>query len=604
MFKFLRSNAKFFYWIIAATFIAFIFVAWGMDVAGSGGARQGSSTIGSVNGIEITGFAYDRAVREVQATMRRNAPDRPITANQAAMAQDQAWEQLVRERIMLEEIQRLNLTVTDAEILQIFRESPPPEILQAFVGEDGQPDMQAYYAALGDPNSGIDWHQVENYVRQNVPRQKLAQILTAGVTVSDQAVRDLYVGQAGRAVAEYMGVALNDLAADYEPSEEDVQAYYQANAGDFRQGAQGQAKIASWEVTASDRDFAEVRDLVVEIKQSIESGEQTFESAAAIYSEDATAQTGGDLGTFDRNRMVAPFTEAAFSLPVGQLSEPIRTEFGFHLIEVLEQEEEDGEVARVHARHILLKVEPSEETREAVYQQVADFRAAATSANFLSLAGEDETCQVLTPRPFLEGRDIPGLAQSSAGGRFVFRADAGDISPVYSTDRNIYVVLAEGVLPAGPRPLEDVRGQVNLALKRDRQQQEAVAKLSPAVGRVQMGEAMADVAAELGLLHAVTDTISANANVPDVGYATAFNTVALHATVGELVPEVVTTRGVFALKVLWQKPFDAEEYASRRDQLRNVLLRQKQNQALEAWFESRKAEAEIKDWRDDLMANL
>jgi len=604
MFKFLRSNAKFFYWVIAATFIAFIFVAWGMDVAGSRGMHQGASSVGAVNGVEISGFAYDRAVREMQASMRANAPDQPITANQAAIAQEQAWEQLVRERLMLEEIERLGLGVTDEEILQIFRESPPPEILQAFVGEDGMPDMQEYYAALGNPASGIDWRQVEQYVRQSVPRQKLAQILTAGVTVSEGAVRDLYLGQNGRVVAEYMGLALNDLATDYEPSDEEIEAYYQRNAGQYWQAERGKAKIAAWEVTASEADDREALDLAREIKRSLEDGDQTFANAAAIYSEDATASSGGDLGTFDRNRMVAPFTEAAFALPVGTISEPVRTDFGFHLIEVLEQEEEDGEVARVHARHILLKVEPSAETRDELFERVSEFRAAVKPGTFLTLAGDDPECEILNPRPFLEGRDIPGLAQSTAGGRFVFRAEAGQISPVLSTDRHVYVVLADGIEPAGPRPLEEVRGQVSLALKRERQREEAISRLSPAVGRVQMGEPMADVASELGLVHAVTDTISANANVPDVGYATPFNTVALHAAEGELVPEVVTGRGVFALKVLWKSPLDEEEWSARRDQLRDLLLRQKQNQALEAWFEARKEAARIEDWRDEAFLNL
>jgi parvulin-like peptidyl-prolyl isomerase len=604
MFKFLRSNAKFFYWIIAGTFIAFIFVAWGMDVAGSRGMRQGTTSVGAVNGVEISGFAYDRAVREMQASMRSNAPDQPITANQAAIAQEQAWEQLVRERLMLEEIERLGLGVTDEEILQIFRESPPPEILQAFVGEDGVPDMQAYYAALGNPASGIDWRQVEQYVRQSVPRQKLAQILTAGVTVSEDAVRDLYLRQAGRVVAEYMGLALNDMAEDYEPTEAEIEAYYNQNAGQYQQGELGKAKVAAWEVTASEADDREALELAQEIKQSIEAGEQSFADAAAIYSEDATATSGGDLGTFDRNRMVEPFTDAAFSLPVGEISEPVRTEFGFHLIEVLEREEEDGEVARVHARHILLKVEPSAETRDDLFDRVGEFRAAVKPGTFLTLAGDDPDCEILTPRPFLEGRDVPGLAQSAAGGRFVFRAEAGEISPVFSTDRHIYVVLAEGVEPAGPRPLDEVRGQVRLALQRERQREEAIAQLSPAVGRVQMGESMADVASELGLIHAVTDTISANANVPDIGYATPFNVVALQADEGQLVPEVITNRGVFALKVLWKKPLDEQDWAARRDQLRDLLLGQKQNQALEAWFEARKEEANIEDWRDDATLNL
>ncbi|MBD3221803.1 hypothetical protein GF314_11235 [bacterium] len=603
MFKFLRSNAKFFYWVIAATFVGFIFLAWGMDAAGGRGAMQQSAAVGEVNGQEISARAYDQAVRNIQASYRRNAPDRPLTANQEAMARDQAWEQLVNDRLMADEIERLGLTVTDEEVLQIFRDSPPPEILQAFVGEDGQPDMEAYYAALGDPNSGIDWTQVENWVRQSVPRTKLVQMITAGVAVSEEEIRQLYVGQSGRAVAEYMGVAFTDLEVD-EPAEGEVVAYYEDHPGEFHQGEKGLAKVVSWEIAPSPTDHDEVRALALEIKQAIESGEQTFEEAAAIFSEDGTADKGGDLGTFDRNRMVAPFTEVAFSLPVGEISEPVQTQFGFHLIEVLEQEMEDGEVARVHARHILLRVTPGEATRDAIFQRAEEFREQVTSASFLTLADQDTTCKVLSPRPFLEGRDVPGVSQSAAGSRFVFRAEPGEISPVFYTEDEVYIVMAEGIEPAGPRPLDEVRSQVVQAVKREKQRAEAQDRLSPAVGRVQMGEAMGDVAEELGLLHAVTDTISANSNVPDVGYATPFNMVALEAEPDQLVPEVETNRGLFALRVLWQEPFDAEEYAARRDQLRRVILQRRQNEVLQAWLDERRAEAEVVDHRDEAMLSI
>ena len=604
MFKFLRSNAKFFYWVIAATFIAFIFVAWGMDMAGSrgSGGATGRTSIGSVDGMDISGQQYQMAVRRIQSGMRQNNPDRPLNANQVAMTQDQAWDQMVREVILMKEIDRLDLSVTDEEVQRIFKENPPPEILAAFTDENGQPDLAAYYAALGKPGTRIDWDDAVNWVRQTVPRQKLVQMLTAGVAVSEDEARDAYRSQTGRAVAEYMGVALADLAADYTPDEAAVEAYYETHLGEFMQAPRGMASVAAWEITPNEADFDEVRALALEVKQDIEKEAFTFAEAAAIYSEDGSADNGGDLGTFDRNRMVAPFTEAAFDLAVGEISDPVRTQFGFHLIEVLEQEEEDGEVTQVHARHILLRVTPSEDTRDAIYETVDQFRNTATPQDFLSLAGADSTCEVISPRPFQEGRDIPGLRQSAAGGRFVFRADSGQISPLFFTEDYIYVVLAEGVEPEGARPLEDVRRQVELALKQERQQQEASALLSPAVGRVQMGETMADVAAELEFLHAVTDTINTTSNLPDVGYATAFNTVALEAEIGALIPEVATSRGVYALEVLWREPFDEALYAERRDRIRAIILQQKQQRALEAWFQQRLSEVTVEDYRDEVLA--
>ncbi len=602
MFKFLRSNAKFFYWVIAATFIAFIFVAWGMDVAGGGGAAGPAiGSIGSVDGVDISAQQYEMAVQQIQAGMRRNNPDRPLTANQVALAREQAWDQVVRETILYKEIAKRNLTVTDAEVLRIFKESPPPEILAAFADETGQPDLQAYYAALGNPNAGINWVQAENYVRQSVPRQKLAQMLTAGVSVSEDEVRDAYRGQTGRAVVEFMGLNLDDMAGDYQPSDAEIQAYYDSHPGDFRQDAQALCKAVAWEITPGAEDFDEVRALALEVKAEIESGARTFEEAAAVYSEDGSASNGGDLGTFDRNRMVAPFTEAAFSLPVGQISDPVETQFGFHLIEVLEQETEGGEVARVHARHILLRVTPSEATRDAVYERATAFREAATADNFMGLADADTTAKVLSPRPFFEGRDVPGLRDSAAGGRFVFRSESGAISPLYFTEDHVYIVLSEGVQPPGSQPLDRVRAQVELSLRQERQTAAARNQLAPAVARVRAGEAMADVAAELGMIHAVSDTITNAANIPEVGYATAMNTVALQTEQGTLVPEVATGRGLFAMTVLWQQPMDEELYASRREMLRTAILQQKQARALEDWFQARIAELEIRDLRDSMM---
>ncbi len=419
MFKFLRSNAKFFYWIIAATFIAFIFVAWGMDVAGSGsGPNRGATVIGSVNGVDIPAQQYEMAVRQLQANMTQNNPDRALNANQVALTRDQAWDQMVREVILLEELDRRDLKVTDDEVRRIFTENPPPALLQAFVDENGEPDMQAYRAALGNPQSGINWAQVEAWIREDVPRQKLVHMVTAGVAVSEAEVLETYRGQAGRAVAEYMGVALTDFATEFTADDGAVQAYYQAHAGEYKQAPQGLAKVATWEVTPSAADFDEVRELALTVRNEITSGQKTFEDAAAVYSEDGSASRGGDLGTFDRNRMVAPFTEAAFGLEVGQISEPIQTQFGFHLIEVLEQETDEGEteVARIHARHILLKVTAGDATRDAVYERANDFRSTVTAMDFLTLADSDSTCQVLSPSPFFRCRGLPGLRHSATGG--------------------------------------------------------------------------------------------------------------------------------------------------------------------------------------------
>jgi parvulin-like peptidyl-prolyl isomerase len=105
----------------------------------------------------------------------------------------------------------------------------------------------------------------------------------------------------------------------------------------------GTAELTSTEaITGTHGPYtdAEALALANELRERILAGED-FAALAQAYSDDTgSAANGGDLGWFGRGRMVAPFEEAAFSLPVGEVSEPIKTDFGYHLIEVTEKDAE------------------------------------------------------------------------------------------------------------------------------------------------------------------------------------------------------------------------------------------------------------------------
>jgi peptidyl-prolyl cis-trans isomerase D len=598
MFKFLRSKAKIFYWVIAASFIAFIFLAWGMDFRGNQSrGRGGGSTVGKVNGVEIPASAWSRAYQQTVAQLRQQTPDRTLTANQIAEASDRAWDQLVRGIIVDQEIERLGITATDEEVLDTFRNNPPPELLAGYVDESGQPDLARYYADLQNP--ARDWSRAEQYIRATLPQRKLQQLITAGAVVSDAEVHEAYVRQTGRAVAEWIGVLYADLGSEYEPTDDAIEAYYQANLGKYHREEQAHAYVVSWPKEPSPLDYDEVRRDLEEVRDEIVTGERTFAEAAELYSQDGTAESGGDLGTFDRRRMVPAFSDAAFSLPVGQVSEPVKTQFGYHLIEVLEHVvDESGELEKVRARHILFRVDPSSETLGEIYERAVAFRERVTADVFVETA-KAESLQVYDPPPFFRGRDIPGLKLSVSGSNYAFRAEAGEIGPVLENDDAFYLVLADGTTPAGPAPLEQVRSQVVVELKREHDRGLAEAKLSPAVGKAQLGQSLASVAAEYDLAHGVTDTLTAASNVADVGYGTAFNEVALAAPVGTLVPEVATLRGLYAVQPLWQQQFSAEDFSARSDAIRASLLARKQNSLLDDWFAQKLAAAEIVDLRDE-----
>jgi len=598
MFKLLRSRAKFFYWIIAISFILFTFIVWGAQCNRQDGpTRQGPTWVGSINGMKISAVEWDNTYRTYLAQMREQYGTNSLSVNQRARAADTVWDYLLRTKLEDQEIARLGITVDDEEILHILRNDPPASLLQQFMTETGEVDMAAYQAELANPER--DWTGVEAYLRNMLPRQRLIESVTAGVAVSDQDVRDEFDNQNRKAVAEFVGVLYNSVTVEEEPTEAEIAAYYAAHEDEFFEPEKVSVQMVRFPKEPSDLDDSDVRELAVEVRQEILDGTMDFDEAAAIYSEDGTKDEGGDLGTFDRERMVDAFTEAAFTLPVGEISQPVKTEFGYHLIEVLEQFEEDGEVARVHARHILFEITPGDETLTALYESAAAFRDDARDVGFTE-AAQDAALELLSLPPVVEGRDLSGYRETLPGTQFAFNSAAGDISRVLETEEFFYVLENLEYLPEGPSPLADVEAQIVSKITREKKSALAQEMIAPALEPLREGRDMADVAAEFGLQHAVTDTFTATGMIRDVGYNSEFNTAAMEAEPGVLVEDVTSTRGAFALKVLWKTPFDEAAFAAVADGIRDRLLMTRQNEAAEAWYVDQLAAAKIDDRRYQL----
>jgi len=278
----------------------------------------------------------------------------------------------------------------------------------------------------------------------------------------------------------------------------------------------------------------------------------------------------------------------------------VKTQFGYHLIEVTEQhmDDESGELFQVQARHILLRVTPGNDTLAMINDGAQAFADRVDGDNFVSTA-QAEGLDLLQPVAFINGRDIPALPLSLTGSQWVHAVPAGSVSRVFETSEYFYVVRAGEKFPAGVAPLEDMRSRVSLAVVRDHNKQVGLEMLNPVVGQMQMGKSMEEASAGTELVYAVSDTFGVNSNVLNVGYGTDFNKLAINGTVGTLIPEIATQRGVFALIPMWIQPVDEEEYNTRKPGLEASLLARKQAENLEEWLSAKEEAAVIEDLRFD-----
>ncbi len=601
MFKFLRSRAKIMFWIIIVTFVASIFILWGMQAGGSKSGRNNNevSTIGSINGIKITGQEWQFYYQNYINRWKQQSQGQPLTANQYVQAGEAVWDMLLKKKLEQVEIEARGLAITDAELKDILVNSPPPELLQQYMDEEGNIDMDLYYSDLHNPEH--DWSNVENYIRESTPRTRLMQEISAEAAVTDEEILVEYNKQNSRAVAEYIGVLNSSITIEEEPADSELIAWLNDNSEDYSDPEKVLLEYVKFPKIVSEQDEIEVKALAMETLAEITSGVLSFEEAAAIYSDGPSGETGGDLGTFDRTRMVEPFTEATFALPVGQISEPVKTDFGFHLIEVLEQfKDDEGEISEVHARHILFEIGVSQETLSDIYDTADLFVEAARKNGFATAAAEADSMEIISPKSVRSGWDIPGFRNTAYGTRFAFWAPDGEISEVYETETDYYVIHVLEHLPEGVAKLEDVRAQVIRAVNESAKAKLAADKLAPAITAIQNGKSLADAAEEFDITYAVTDTFTATGNIADVGYNTDFNTMALDSEVGEFVTDVTTNRGVFALSVTWAEPFDEILFEVEKENVRNNLLAIAQQEIIEQWYETQLDNADIKDNRFEI----
>src|SRR5690606_5150284 len=261
------------------------------------------------------------------------------------------------------ELRRRGIQVTETEIRQAARFSPPPEFLEnELFHTDGQFDLAKYHQFLASPAADEQLLlQLEAYYRDVIPRAKLFQQVVAGIYVPDSELWRLWRDREERVRIRYLVLDPARLVADTDVSvtQQEIEAYYKANKDEFRQNARASVRMAVLEKAVTAEDSAAARARAEALREEILAGGDFEEIARRESADPGSAAQGGDLGTFSRGQMVQPFDQAVFSLPIGQVSEPVLTQFGYHLIRV---ESRNGDEAR--ARHILIPIELTPESED------------------------------------------------------------------------------------------------------------------------------------------------------------------------------------------------------------------------------------------------
>jgi peptidyl-prolyl cis-trans isomerase D len=477
---------------------------------------------------------------------QRNQVPKPLESLYAR----QILNQLVFEKEIEYEAKRLGLAVSDQERADRIKLYVPGAFVNGnFVGMDR-------YSAEVQARFQLTVPVFEELIRQGLLEEKFRKRVTDGISVGPNELQDEFRYKNEKIKLDYAVIKPEELAAKINPADAEIKAEYEKNKSRYQipekrvvryglldttkiQGniqvsddqlkVQYQNNIQQYQVPnrvhpehilfmtvgKTDAEVDEIKKNAEDVLKQAKKGAK-FEDLAKKYSEDpGSKDKGGDLGWITQLQTVPEFEKTAFGLDKGQISDLVKTQYGFHIIKVL-----DKETARTKTFD-----EVKDSLRAPMVLQQADQQAAQAAdqlakairqSNKVSLDDLAKQYQltVSQTRPITVTDPVLELGNSKEVKDAIFRLRQNELSLPIRTDRGYVVLSVQQITPAHQGSLEEVREQVVNDLKQEEAGKLAKTKTEELANRAKAGEKFESAAKALGLEAKTSDLISRNDSIP------------------------------------------------------------------------------------------
>jgi peptidyl-prolyl cis-trans isomerase D len=629
MLKILRDNLRYLSWIlwlVIIVFVAFVFVDFG-------GARMGGDATGAaatVGDREVSYVEYQRQYRTLEDRYRQTLGERftPEMARQMRLPA-QALEQVVAEKILLREAERAGLTVSDEEVRKAILEVP------AFGDERGNFVGQEYYQQILQAE-GYTTASFERSVREQILVNKLSAILAQTLHVPDSEVERSYREQAETARIRYAYLPANRFQGRVTTTPAELQAYFAAHPGEFQLPNQrsvgyllvdsallrAQAKVEDAEVAkyyeehpdefrqeeqvrarhillqvGEARSDAQARTEIEAIRQQIAGGADFAKLAAERSDDPGSKGRGGDLGLFGRGRMIKEFEDAAFGGEPGKLLGPIRTSFGYHLLEVTERrpagERPFAEVqGAIRNRLLAERVESAAEARSKQLAAKVKADKIASEEGLKALADADVVSWQVTA-PFGEEDAVPGVGRGTPFTAAAFALAKGTVSDPVKIPRGWALLWLVEERAARDPQLAEVEAKVRAAVEREKQSALAKTELERVRAAMGAGGSLDEAVKELGIEVRESASFGARGGVAGLPGSEPVAQAALALGPGQVGGPLAIGSGAVLFQVTERTRFDPVKFAAEKTQTRSELESREFQALLESLITQRKLELKV-----------
>jgi peptidyl-prolyl cis-trans isomerase D len=605
MLKFMRDTFKHLKWVLVSIIAVFILSFVIADFAGSGvgaGNGQNLAFAARVNGETVSILDFNRALYFTEQRYGQMY-GQAVTAEMRQMLglRRQVLNSLVDELLILQEARRLNLAATPSEIRRRIAEIEPlypdgqfvgPELYQRFVTVNlGYPTVGDFEADLGRQLTAMKLETalrasfvippgaVEAEYRRREQRATIRYaLLPAGplaeqIQVSADEVERYYRENSARYSAPeqrritYLLADLDVMRQQAPVSEQDLRAFYDQNRESYRFGDRVRAQHIlirtepDWDQQQVAAARARIQGLVGMAREGADFGE-----LARQHSEDpGSAANDGDLGFFERGQMVPEFEQAAFSLEVNGISDPVQSQFGFHVIR-LNERQPGGYRPFEEVRPEIEQVQQEEIVRSRARDRLAQARARLGQVRQVGdeeMRAQTDALVTYNTTPFFGRTDeIEGLGRMPQISTWAFSAREGELGQVIETPRGPVLPLLRQVRQPGIPPLDEIRNRVENELKMQRAREQGAQRLTAALQ--QSGNDLVAAAAAVGV--GVEETTVTHTYVSGLsGDISPVIRAAMASQDGELHQPAIIDQGAIAFQTVEAPRFDREAFEAGRE---------------------------------------
>jgi peptidyl-prolyl cis-trans isomerase D len=538
---------------------------------------------------------------------------------------------MVDERAALAEAERLGVTVSDEEVRQRIFAMPAFQENGGFIGE------QRYQQLLRMQRPPMMPSEFETNVRRGLTVEKLRASLTDWLAVPEKELEEAYRRRNDKIKLAVVTFNADSFRGQATASDADVASHFEGHKDDFKIPEKRKIRYVLLDIEAirakvvvppadiekaynssieqyttpeqvrashillktEGKTDADVKAKAEALLKQAKAGADFAELAKKNSEDESNAKNGGDLDYFGRGRMVPEFDQAVFAMQPGQISDLVKTQYGYHIIKVVDK--------KSAATRSLAEV------RQQLTDQLAYERAQAQAADLaaklekqvskpadLDRVAKAEGLTVQESGFFAREEPILGLGPAPEATNKAFEMKPGDVAgPLRASRGFVFETLVAKQDPYVPK-LDEVKERVRDEVIKQKARDLSTQKAAELAAKLKAAPDFEKAAKAAGFEAKTTELIARDAPLPDLGAAPAVEDAAFKLPVGAVSTAIATDNGTAVVKVLDKKEVTADEWSTAKDRFRDEQLTERRNRFFSAYMVKAKQKMKIDVNRESL----